>query len=775
MRGRGRPRHDDILTPREWEVLDLLRQGLTNEQIASRLSVTHDTAKFHVSEILGKLGVQSRHEAARWAGRQRVLRTLGLPATLLRKLTSVPAWKLAGGAIIAAAAVGLGALAAGVFLTDPSAGPEEALAPTVTPTLESLTGDEALDMLVESLLQDNAASLAALFPGITAREGLLIGGPIGLYQVQDVSPDEWTSRLGSATRTLHAVVKDPREPFPWWDQTPLPEPRASVLDAPRDFDIVLVVEEDGSPGNPWRFSLVEGRVIDLVIDSGTGPDGEPSNVPLPRRLGYLTPSPDDEPGSFLVLPPEDQRPPPAGLGQGSGPGGAPEPPPAGADPTFAPDGRTGDPALDALIESLLNDDAATLVQRYGDLAARQQKCNPNCEDVRVSSSDWTQRLASAERTLYAAFTGDPADAQLMLAVEVSSPNAEAWRFSVLGGQLAELEIFMPDTDPPYDVYQRVSTYTPSPAEEYERFFVLPPRDQLPQPPPNHPLSVPSGEPSVDSLLAVLEARDVDGLLASMDTADGLLLRECRGPDSQQDAAFAQAWAEDTTAEAYGVHAVINLPEGYQPQADHLLILVTQQNPYKWESIGILEKQGAIVLITNECQADLLYPPARYVTPPPEGGLAGLAPGRRSGIPIIDAILDAAQAQDVTAMAGLIEYQTVACSEPGQIGSLPCPPGAAPGTPLDALPSSACEGGYVLPNDAPASLIETASAPLYAVVETQLSGVPAYEVVVATPEGGGVALAIGERGVTSVSRGCFAGSPDWLLQGYGQPSFLLPPP
>jgi DNA-binding CsgD family transcriptional regulator len=66
MRQRGRPRHDDILTPREWEVLDLLRRNLTNEQIAERLGVTHDTAKFHVSEILSKLGVGSRREAAEW-------------------------------------------------------------------------------------------------------------------------------------------------------------------------------------------------------------------------------------------------------------------------------------------------------------------------------------------------------------------------------------------------------------------------------------------------------------------------------------------------------------------------------------------------------------------------------------------------------------------------------------------------------------------------------------------------------------------------------------
>lgn len=66
MRKRGRPPYPDILTPREWEVLALLREGLTNEQIADRLGITIHAARYHVSEILSKLGVSSRQEAAAW-------------------------------------------------------------------------------------------------------------------------------------------------------------------------------------------------------------------------------------------------------------------------------------------------------------------------------------------------------------------------------------------------------------------------------------------------------------------------------------------------------------------------------------------------------------------------------------------------------------------------------------------------------------------------------------------------------------------------------------
>ncbi|MEZ4668809.1 MAG: response regulator transcription factor [Anaerolineae bacterium] len=51
------------LTPRELEVLQLVAEGLPNKTIASRLSITDHTVKFHVNAIMTKLGVQSRTEA----------------------------------------------------------------------------------------------------------------------------------------------------------------------------------------------------------------------------------------------------------------------------------------------------------------------------------------------------------------------------------------------------------------------------------------------------------------------------------------------------------------------------------------------------------------------------------------------------------------------------------------------------------------------------------------------------------------------------------------
>jgi two-component system, NarL family, nitrate/nitrite response regulator NarL len=54
---------EDVLTPRESEVLALLAEGLSNKEIAVRLEISEHTAKFHVNSILQKMGAQKRVEA----------------------------------------------------------------------------------------------------------------------------------------------------------------------------------------------------------------------------------------------------------------------------------------------------------------------------------------------------------------------------------------------------------------------------------------------------------------------------------------------------------------------------------------------------------------------------------------------------------------------------------------------------------------------------------------------------------------------------------------
>lgn len=111
MSQRGRPPQRDVLTERQWQVLGLLRQGLTNAEIAERLGISRDGAKYHVSEILTKLGLETREQAALWRpengpGEQQEPRRQGLAVlSLVGRLLSRRLVPLSAGAGLAAMAV----------------------------------------------------------------------------------------------------------------------------------------------------------------------------------------------------------------------------------------------------------------------------------------------------------------------------------------------------------------------------------------------------------------------------------------------------------------------------------------------------------------------------------------------------------------------------------------------------------------------------------------------------------------------------------------------
>jgi DNA-binding NarL/FixJ family response regulator len=73
--GEGRPSFDpelDQLTPREREVLRLIARGYTYREIARELFISVKTVETHVSSVLRKLQLSTRHQLARWATERRL-------------------------------------------------------------------------------------------------------------------------------------------------------------------------------------------------------------------------------------------------------------------------------------------------------------------------------------------------------------------------------------------------------------------------------------------------------------------------------------------------------------------------------------------------------------------------------------------------------------------------------------------------------------------------------------------------------------------------------
>ncbi|HEY4669088.1 MAG TPA: helix-turn-helix transcriptional regulator, partial [Tepidiformaceae bacterium] len=98
------------LSPRQREVLERIARGKTNAEIAAELGISLDGAKYHVREILAKLNVDSREDAAsEWRrmhsplGRLRHVVLVGMGA--LPK--SGPVLAAVGAAVVVAGVIGL--------------------------------------------------------------------------------------------------------------------------------------------------------------------------------------------------------------------------------------------------------------------------------------------------------------------------------------------------------------------------------------------------------------------------------------------------------------------------------------------------------------------------------------------------------------------------------------------------------------------------------------------------------------------------------------------
>lgn len=278
MKTRGRPPHPDVLTPKEWEVLELLREDLTNEEIAERLSVTLDGAKYHVSQILSKLYVNSRKEAALWRPQE--------PRQWWRMLLPLPiAAKAAGVAVISSTVIGLGALAVLATQVDTSEDSINLPPPVGDPALTreqilirvgQIPHGEPLELTVQpstsgailAFLESEPAEVRTeLFdadPDSTAwlvsLRGVMTQGGSGTIIEFD--------RAASRARTLHKLCRDVHMAF-LEDETPpaivvgVPLPESSCRADQMTEDLALVYAASSVPG------IIKGTAHNIAVSKTT--------------------------------------------------------------------------------------------------------------------------------------------------------------------------------------------------------------------------------------------------------------------------------------------------------------------------------------------------------------------------------------------------------------------------------------------------------------------------------------------------------------------------
>jgi DNA-binding CsgD family transcriptional regulator len=271
------------LTAREREVLELLRQGLSDAQIAERLGISRPGVSYHVGEIIGKLGVRNRYEAAAWPERPPWWATAIAPVALLgRKLSAALPAKMSVAALAASGAsfavVLGGAALIAVLLVRAGAGADGSVVPDQSETRAVATWSQAND-------------------GVPFGPRLL-SPPVPLSPPNDVTPTP-TPRPPTATPR-------PSEGGPPPTETPLPgaTPRATAAPPPTAMP--------GATGGPcyypdvpqgWIFvyfhsSVPEARAAKIVQEVGG------SIVPidlLMMPIAFPTPEPGpDEYGEVVA-------------------------------------------------------------------------------------------------------------------------------------------------------------------------------------------------------------------------------------------------------------------------------------------------------------------------------------------------------------------------------------------------------------------------------------------------------------------------------------------
>jgi DNA-binding CsgD family transcriptional regulator len=254
------------LSGRQRQVLELIARGKTNPEIAQQLGISLDGAKWHVSEILGKLAVSTREEAAaRWRAERSPRRRLG---TLFRAVTSFGGWKLAAGGTAVLVAM---AAAVAVLLARDGNEHDAAI------TLPDCDADQVFLTAREARDQDGFFQLAALMAGsaepcrLRATVTAGVRSPQSLpqgFRLPGVDPGgvDLDTTLGpGSTSLVYATWAS------WCESIPTTELVFSLLDKQIPLFLVNSPRCVGAPGQSIGNSpivLRDARLSSLLPDLG---------------------------------------------------------------------------------------------------------------------------------------------------------------------------------------------------------------------------------------------------------------------------------------------------------------------------------------------------------------------------------------------------------------------------------------------------------------------------------------------------------------------------
>ena len=186
------------LTERQRDVLERIARGQTNRQIADALGITLDGAKFHVSEILAKLEVSTREEAADWWLEQNSVRGRFARFPLIAWLTGLPRAAAIAAGGVAVACLAVAAIAVTVIVAGGDS--DTTATPTLPPATSSPTatvvaiGDPALEGTLAALQSGDTDTVMPLVrypelpcsadpPGVVCPVGTAAGTPIPAFNI----------------------------------------------------------------------------------------------------------------------------------------------------------------------------------------------------------------------------------------------------------------------------------------------------------------------------------------------------------------------------------------------------------------------------------------------------------------------------------------------------------------------------------------------------------------------------------------------------------------